>query len=143
MVRNSEIIKVLTEATQLLQQKGWNKYLMSCDAGGKICGIDSDLASSYCLSGALVEAWRTIDPHNEGFYFKFFEKKFSQILRDKYDYNNTYTRWNDDVATSGEDAVKLIQTVIASLLAGDGDARVEMPINREVYGIERQEEPHE
>ncbi len=134
---NIEIIKVLTEASQLLEQKGWSKYLMTCDSSGKICGIDSDVASSYCLSGALVKAWRTIDPHSESFYFKFFEKKFSQILRDKYDYDNTYTRWNDDVATSGEDAVKLIQSVITSLLTADGDAHVDRPVNREVYGVER------
>jgi hypothetical protein len=122
MVSNKAIIEVLMETSQLLQRKGWNKFSMARDDRGAGCGLDSNQASCYCLSGALVKAWRTLDPDNEEFYFKFFEKKFSEILRDAYGYNRTYTQWNDNVATSREDVVKLIHSVITSLLAEGVDA---------------------
>ena len=78
-------------------------------------GVNSKDASCYCLSGALVKAWRTIDPLNEEFYFKYFEKKFSDILRESYGYKYTFTRWNDEVATCRDDVVALIHSVITSI----------------------------
>ncbi|WOJ89323.1 hypothetical protein RZS28_16220 [Methylocapsa polymorpha] len=116
MVNNEMIIEILLESSQLLQRKGWNKYAMARDENGDKCGPDSSEAACYCLSGALVRAWRTIDPKNEDFYFKYFEKKFSEVLLARYNYNRTFTQWNDQVATSREDVVKLIHTVITSLL---------------------------
>lgn len=116
MVSAEVIIKVLIEAGQLLQRKGWSKFSMARDENGAKCGPDSAEAACYCLSGALVKAWRTIDPANEEFYFRFFEKKFSEVLRAKYSYDRTFTQWNDQIATSREDVVNLIHTVITSLL---------------------------
>lgn len=117
MYDNNTIIKILVETSQLLERKGWNKYTMARDANGRRCGPDSEEATCYCLSGALVKAWRTIDPESEEFYFRFFEKKFSEVLLEKYDYNYTYTRWNDTVAKSREDVIQLINEVINSLPA--------------------------
>lgn len=119
MVPNEVIIEVLLEAGQLLQQKGWNKYSMARNERGDECGPDSSEAACYCLSGALVKAWRTVDPANEDFYFAFFEKKFADVLRARYDYNRTFTQWNDHVATSQEDVVNLIHSVVTSLLVED------------------------
>lgn len=125
MVRNEVIIEVLLDASDLLQQKGWNKYSMARNENGDECGPDSSEAACYCLSGALVRAWRTVDPDNEEFYFKFFEKKFSEVLRARYDYNRTFTQWNDHVATSREDVVNLIHTVVTSLLVDHMDVERE------------------
>jgi hypothetical protein len=121
MIRTEVIIEVLLEADRLLQRKGWNKYSMALDDNGDNCGPDSSEATCYCLSGALFKAWRTIDPENEEFYFKFFEVKFTEVLRDQYNYDRTYTQWNDHVATSREDVCGLIHAVITSLLAGQAD----------------------
>jgi hypothetical protein len=116
MTKNQTIISILMETSRLLEGKGWNKYSMARTPTGKLCAPDSQEASCYCLSGALVNAWRSIDPDNELFYFPYFESKFSEVLREKYDYPYTYTRWNDNVATSREDVVKLIHDVITSVL---------------------------
>ncbi len=116
MVDNKVIIEVLLEAGNLLQRKGWNKYSMALDNNGAKCAPNSSEAACYCLSGALVKAWRTIDPDNEEFYFKFFEWKFSEVLWAQYNYDRTFTQWNDNVATCREDVVKLIHLVVTSLL---------------------------
>ena len=117
IMRNNEtIVRVLMEACRLLEGKGWNKYTMARNANGQHCGPDSQDAACYCLSGALVKSWRTVDPQNEEFYFPYFESKIAQVLKAKYDYPYTYTRWNDNVATCREDVVKLIQDVITSVL---------------------------
>jgi hypothetical protein len=118
------IVKILLEAGRLLQGNGWNKFSMARDVSGKRCGPDSNEASCFCLSGALVKAWRVLDPSHEIFYFKFFEEKFSEVLRTKYNYNYTYTRWNDRVATSKEDVLALIHCVIASVL--ENEARMDL-----------------
>lgn len=117
MSNNETIVRVLMETCRLLEGKGWNKYTMARNANGQVCGPDSQEAACYCLSGALVKAWRTIDPQNEEFYFPYFEKKISQVLVEKYNYRYTYTRWNDNVATCREDVIKLIHLVITSVLA--------------------------
>jgi hypothetical protein len=116
MDTNEKIIRVLMETCRLLEGKGWNKYTMARNANGQLCSPDSQDAACYCLSGALVKAWRTIDPQNEDFYFPYFEKKISQVLLEKYNYPYTYTRWNDNVATCREDVIKLIHLVITSVL---------------------------
>lgn len=116
MNKNQTIISILMETARLLEGKGWNKYSMARTSAGKLCAPDSREASCYCLSGALVKAWRTIDPANEEFYFPYFESKFSEVLLEKYKYPYTYTRWNDNVATSREDVVKLIHEVITAVL---------------------------
>jgi hypothetical protein len=77
------------------------------------------------LSGALVKAWRTIDPEHEEFYFKYFEKKLSEILLEKYNYQYTYTRWNDHVATSKDDVIQLLHCAITSILKSDGEINLE------------------
>ncbi len=122
MPSNKVIVDVLMETSNLLQQKGWNKFSMARDTRGEGVSPNSKDASCYCLSGALVKAWRTIDPQNEDFYFKYFEKKFSDDLRDTYGYDRTFTRWNDEVATSRENVVTLIHSVITSILKDDAGA---------------------
>jgi hypothetical protein len=121
MAHKELIIQILLEASRLLQGNGWNKFSMARDLNGKRCGPDSNEASCFCLSGALVKAWRVLDPSREIFYFKFFEEKFSEVLRTQYNYNYTYTRWNDRVATSEEDVVSLIHCVIASVLESEAN----------------------
>lgn len=121
MAHKELIIQILLEASRLLQGNGWNKFSMARDLNGKRCGPDSNEASCFCLSGALVKAWRVLDPSREIFYFKFFEEKFSEVLRAQYNYNYTYTRWNDRVATSKEDVVSLIHCVIASVLENEAN----------------------
>lgn len=116
MPSNKIIVEVLMEASKLLQQKGWNKYSMARDPQGGNVGPNSANASCYCLSGALVKAWRTVDPQHEDFYFKYFERKFSDGLRESYGYNHTFTRWNDEVASSRDDVVALIHSLITSIL---------------------------
>jgi hypothetical protein len=131
MPSNKIIVDVLMETSQLLQQKGWNKFSMARDPRGGGVGPNSKDASCYCLSGALVKAWRTIDPQNEDFYFKYFEKKFADDLRETYGYDHTFTRWNDEVATCRENVVTLIHSVITSILrddpAGEPDLGHEAP----------------
>jgi hypothetical protein len=131
MPSNKIIVDVLMETSQLLQQKGWNKFSMARDPHGEGVGPNSKNASCYCLSGALVKAWRTIDPQNEDFYFKYFEKKFADDLRETYGYNHPFTRWNDEVATCRENVVTLIHSVITSILrddpAGEADLCLEAP----------------
>ncbi|SFK75826.1 DUF6197 family protein [Methylocapsa palsarum] len=122
MTNNENIIRVLMETRRLLEGKGWNKYTMARDTKGHLCSPDSQDAACYCLSGALVKAWRTIDPGNEEFYFPYFEKKISEVLLEKYNYPYTYTRWNDNVATCREDVIKLIHLVITSVLT-DSEVR--------------------
>lgn len=121
MARKELIIQILLEASRLLQGNGWNKFSMARDLSGKRCGPSSNEASCFCLSGALVKAWRLLDPSREIFYFKFFEEKFSEVLRTKYKYNYTYTRWNDRVATSKEEVLLLIHCVIASVLESEAN----------------------
>ena len=122
MPSNKIIVDVLMETSHLLQQKGWNKFSMARDPQGENVGPNSKDASCYCLSGALVRAWRTIDPQNEDFYFKYFEKKFSDDLRESYGYDHTFTRWNDEVATSRDNVVTLIHNVITSILRDEAAA---------------------
>jgi hypothetical protein len=126
MVATEVIIEVLLEADRLLQRKGWNKYSMALNEKGDHCGPDSSEATCYCLSGALVRAWRTIDPDNEEFYFKFFEAIFFEVLQAQYGYDRTYTQWNDQVATSREDISGLIHAVVMSLQVDEA---------RQVHGL--------
>ena len=113
--RDKIIVDVLNEASRLLQTKGWSRFAMARSACGQAVSLNSANASSYCLSGALVRAWRTIDPENEDFYFPVFEKKFSTTLRDAYGYEGGVSRWNDDVAASRDHVLTLINSVIASI----------------------------
>ena len=119
------IVNVLIETSRLLQKKGWNKFSMARGPLGEAVSPDSIDASSYCLSGALVRAWRTVDPENENFYFRYFEKTFSEALRTIYGYEGTFTRWNDEVATCADDVVTLIHSVITSILQEDPAPPVE------------------
>ncbi len=130
MPSNKVIVDVLLETSNLLQQKGWNKFSMARDPRGEGVGPNSEDASCYCLSGALVRAWRTIDPQNEDFYFKYFEKKFSDDLRETYGYDHTFTRWNDEVATSRDNVVTLIHSVITSILRDDASADPRVDLQR-------------
>ncbi len=109
------IVAVLGETRRLLQEKGWNRFSMARGADGKAVSPNSSAASCYCLSGALAKAWRTIDPENEDFYFQYFERKFSDALRNVYGYDGAVTRWNDEIATRQEDVVTLIESVIKSI----------------------------
>ncbi|WP_026605549.1 DUF6197 family protein [Methylocapsa acidiphila] len=109
------LVDVLHEASRLLQTKGWSRFAMARSAGGDAVGLNSADACSYCLSGAVVKAWRTIDPKNEDIYFPLFEKKFSATLRDAYGYEGSVSRWNDEVAVSRDDVVTLINSVTASI----------------------------
>lgn len=129
MTGNKKIIEILTETSELLQRKGWSRFAMARDQYGRRCGPNSIDASCYCLSGALVKSWRTLDPDHEEFYFRYFEKKLSEILMRKYGYDRTFTRWNDEVATCADDVVELINSAIASLLVEDAEtgAQVEAP----------------
>ena len=122
MPSNKMIVDVLMETSQLLQQKGWNKFSMARDPNGEGVGPNSKDASCYCLSGALVKAWRTLDAQNEDFYFRYFEQKFAEDLRESYGYDHTFTRWNDEVATSRDHVVTLIHSVITAILRDDADA---------------------
>lgn len=124
MSNNETIIRVLMETRRLLEGKGWSKYTMARDPEGQLCGPNNQDAACYCLSGALVRAWRTIDPQNEEFYFPYFESKISAVLKAKYNYPYTYTRWNDHVATSRDDVVKLIHDVITSVLVDEGEQQI-------------------
>lgn len=119
MPSSKVIVDVLRETSRLVQRQGWNKYSMARDFTGHGVSPDSKNASCYCLAGALVKAWRTIDPAHEDFYFKYFENKFSSCLRESYGYDRTYTRWNDEVAASGDHVVTLIHSVITSVLGED------------------------
>lgn len=109
------LLDVLNEASRLLQTNGWSRFAMARSACGEAVSLNSAAASSYCLSGALVKAWRTIDPKNEEFYFPIFEKKFSSALRNAYGYEGGVSRWNDEVAVSRDAVVTLINSVIASI----------------------------
>jgi len=129
MPSNKVIVDVLMETSHLLQQKGWNKFSMARDPRGEGVSPDSKNASCYCLSGALVKAWRTIDPQNEDFYFKYFETKFSDDLRESYGYDHTFTRWNDEVATCREDVVTLIHSVITSILRDESAISLDFDVN--------------
>jgi hypothetical protein len=126
MPNNKMIVDVLMETSQLLQRKGWNQFSMARDPYGEGVGPDSKNASCYCLSGALVKAWRTIDPENEDFYFRYFEEKFAENLRASYGYDRTFTRWNDEVAASRDDVVNLVHSVITSLLKEDPLAEADL-----------------
>jgi hypothetical protein len=119
MNKKDMVIKVLMETSRLIQMHGWNKYSMARDSVGNRCAPESSDAACYCLSGALVKTWRAIDPSREEFYFKFFEKQFSEVLTEKYNYPYTYTRWNDEVALRKEDILELIHSVIVSLVGKD------------------------
>jgi hypothetical protein len=109
------LVDVLNEASRLLQMKGWSRFAMARSACGEAVSLNSADACSYCLSGAVVKAWRTIDPKNEDLYFPLFEKKFSAALRNAYGYEGGVSRWNDEVAGSRDDVVTLINSVIASI----------------------------
>lgn len=90
---------------------------MARDKNGVACDLNNRNASFYCLSGALVTTWRMLDPANEDFYLKYFEQMFSEVLVEKYNYDRTLTQWNDNVATSRDDVVQLIHSVIGSIRA--------------------------
>jgi hypothetical protein len=113
--RDETIVAVLNEANRLLQTMGWTRFSMARGACGEAVRPDSAKAASYCLSGALVKAWRTIDPENEEFYFPYFEKKLSAALRKLHGYEGGVTRWNDGQAASLTDVVALIDAVIATI----------------------------
>ncbi|VFU08654.1 conserved hypothetical protein [Methylocella tundrae] len=115
-MNNRIIVDVLVEASRLLETKGWNKFAMARNDRGEAVNLDSSEASCYCLSGALCMAWRAVDPANEEFYFKYFEKKFSDVLRESHGFDGTFTQWNDSVATSRDHVLNVIQSVITSLL---------------------------
>ncbi|WOJ89888.1 hypothetical protein RZS28_00805 [Methylocapsa polymorpha] len=117
MIDERRIIEILSASSQLLQQKDWDKYAMARDKNGVACDLNNRNASFYCLSGALVTTWRMLDPANEDFYFKYFERMFSEVLIEKYNYDRTLTQWNDNVARSREDIVQLIHSVIGSIRA--------------------------
>lgn len=119
------IIKILMETSRLLQTNSWNKFSMARDANGDRCGPESSDAICYCLSGALVKTWRTLDRSREEFYFKYFENKFSEVLAEKYNYPYTYTLWNDRVATRKEDVLELIHSVIVSIIGSDANLDLE------------------
>jgi hypothetical protein len=109
------LVDVLNEASRQLQMKGWSRFAMARSASGDAVSLNSADACSYCLSGAVVKAWRTIDPKNEDIYFPLFEKKVSAALRNVYGYEGGVSRWNDEVAASRDDVVTLINSVIASI----------------------------
>lgn len=119
MDKKAEIIEILLEASRLLNGRGWSKHAMARDVHGNMCGPSSNEASCYCLSGALVKAWRTVDPEHEDFYFKYFEKNFSAVLEEIYKYPFTMTRWNDRKVTQKEDVIQLIQRVATSILGDE------------------------
>ncbi len=118
MTTNDIIIKILLMACRLLEEKGWTQGSMARDASGGVCAVNSDMADSYCLSGALVKSWRTLDPANEDFYFRFFEACFSDVLLRRYNSTHTLTRWNDDIETHRDAVMELIRAVISSIRSG-------------------------
>ncbi len=126
------IILVLGEASRLLEQKGWTRFAIARNQGGEPIAVNSGTASSYSLSGALVTAWRNVDPANEDFYFLYFEEKLAEILRKRSGYELTFTQWNDRVAASREEVVNLIRALI--LLLTDEDAQA--PSRRASFGQE-------
>lgn len=115
MTSDEMIVQILLGACHLLEERGWNRGSMARDANGDTCGLDSKDAVSYCLSGALVKSWRDHDRANEDFYFRLFERQFSDVILKKYNHGYTLTRWNDDVATCRESVVELIHAVIKSI----------------------------
>jgi hypothetical protein len=119
MPGNQTIVEVLRETSRLLERKGWNKFSMARGPFGQGVGPNSNAASCYCVCGALVKAWRTVDPQNEDFYFRYFEKKLADVLHQNYGYGHTFTRWNDEVAACRDDVVSFINSVIASILEDD------------------------
>ncbi len=123
MVDTENITQILEEAKGLLQRKGWTKFATARNESGSVVGLNDNDASCYCLPGALVKAWRNVDPRNEGFYFSYFEEKFAETLRENYGYDRTVTQWNDNMATSVDDAVNLIDTVITGVRERDAFQR--------------------
>lgn len=115
-------INILSEASRLLNGNGWIKYNMARDAHGNVCVPTRSEASCFCLSGALVRAWRTIDPAQEEFYYKYFEAKFAEVLEQKYNYIYPYTRWNDQVAKCKEDVIGLIDSVVTNIAESEKEA---------------------
>jgi hypothetical protein len=50
----------------------------------------------------------------------------AEDLRESYGYDHTFTRWNDEVATSRENVVSLIHSVITSILEDDPAAEPDL-----------------
>jgi hypothetical protein len=118
MASSETVTEILLESGRILKEDGWTQQAMARDANGKICGLNSSEAVSYCLWSSVVRAWRLVDPENEKYYFPFFERRFLEVLRLKFGYPFTVTRWNDEMARSLEDIKSLLDEVIASIPPG-------------------------
>jgi hypothetical protein len=115
-IANGEtVIEILRESRRILKEQGWTRFAMARDATGKSCGLNSETAVSYCLWSSVVKGWRSVDPDNENFYFPFFERKFLEVLKSKYGYAFTVSRWNDERARSLEDVTNLLDELIATI----------------------------
>lgn len=121
---NAIIIEVLSEAVRILKMSEWTQHALARDAKGRSCSISGGDAVAFCLGGALIKAWRALDGDNEDLYHKFFQNKFSEILREKYNYKFTYTRWNDRPTTSKEDVMTLLHDAIDSMRAEQFEVRL-------------------
>jgi hypothetical protein len=117
MTNKEMIIKVLSETTRILDHSGWSRYALARDANGRSCSIGSSEAVSYCLCGALVKAARAIDDANQDGHHKYFQKKLADFLLENYQYNQTFTQWNDRAATSKDDVIKLLHDVLETIRA--------------------------
>jgi hypothetical protein len=137
MTSDEMIVQILLGACHLLEERGWNRGSMARDANGDTCGLDSKDAVSYCLSGALVKSWRDHDRANEDFYFRLFERQFSEVILKKYNHRYTLTRWNDDIATCREAVVELIHAVIKSIRS---DSSQSFKANESADGRQRSDE---
>lgn len=122
MTSDEMVVRILLNACDLLEKRGWTQGSMARDANGDACSVNSDAAMSYCLSGALVKSWRELDCANENFYFQLFETRFSEVILRKYSYKRTLTRWNDDIATHREAVVELIYAVIKSIQSDSSES---------------------
>ncbi|WP_432431187.1 DUF6197 family protein [Methylocella silvestris] len=116
------IVEILLEARSLLQRSGWNQFCIARDETGNVVDANSGSACRYCLSGALCKAWRMLDAAREEYYFQYFERRFSAVLRKQYGYDRTLTQWNDHVATSCEEVLTLIDLVIIDVAGEDAAA---------------------
>jgi hypothetical protein len=117
MTTRKMIVKILWMACRLLEEKGWNRGAMARNRSGEPCGIESQAVDSFCLSGALVNSWRTLDRTNENLYFTLLEARFSDVIFRKYGHSCTLSRWNDRFAKHREEVIELIHAVIKSIEA--------------------------
>ncbi len=82
----------------------WAKGWIAFDSHGKACGSDSEVATSFCLAGHILNRVRQFAPSLETV------DKFRQVSG----ISTSIGDWNDDQSRTVQDVIELCRKVAAS-----------------------------